>query len=126
MITRGDKLLILLIILISIFSLYMIKNNRLYYEQKTVVIKVDGEIYDTIDIVKGMIPVNVKVNSQFGYNLVNIDESGVRVLEASCKDKIDVKQGDISNVGEIIVCLPNRVTIEIVGNSDLQLDGVSG
>lgn len=126
MITRGDKLLILFIILISIFSLYMIKNNRLYYEQKTVVIKVDGEIYDTIDIVKGMIPVNVKVNSQFGYNLVNIDESGVRVLEASCKDKIDVKQGDISNVGEIIVCLPNRVTIEIVGNSDLQLDGVSG
>lgn len=39
----------------------------------------------------------------------------VRVIEADCPDQIDVKQGYISRVGEIIVCLPNKLIIEIKG-----------
>ena len=35
-----------------------------------------------------------------------------------CPDKLDVKQGYISKVGEVIVCLPNKLVIEIKGIDD--------
>ena len=41
----------------------------------------------------------------------------VRVIEADCPDELDVKQGFIENVGQVIVCLPNRVVVEIKGET---------
>lgn len=37
---------------------------------------------------------------------------------ANCPDKLCVKQGKISDIGSI-VCLPNKVIIEIDRNSDV-------
>ena len=73
-----------------------------------------------------MPPKKIEVRSEFGYNLVEVDSSGARVLEASCPDKLDVKFGKIREAGEIIVCLPNKLTIEIVGGQgELEIDGIS-
>ena len=47
------------------------------------------------------------------YNLVVIENGGVRVTEYSCPDGLCAKQGTISHAGEQIVCLPNRLVIRI-------------
>jgi hypothetical protein len=37
-----------------------------------------------------------------------------------------VNQGAIQYAGESIICLPNKVVVEITGEDELALDGVTG
>ncbi|WP_313756305.1 NusG domain II-containing protein [Tissierella sp.] len=113
--TKGDKLLIIIIILISLVSLGFIKNNAINHKEKYISIQVDGKEYKKIIFDKSVIGKTIPIETKFGYNLVEIGEDKVRVIEADCPDKIDVLQGYISKPGEIIVCLPNKLVIEIKG-----------
>ncbi len=57
---------------------------------------------------------------------INIDGKNTAVIEngciymkyADCPDKLCIKQGRISDSSEKIVCLPNRVIIEVTKKSD--------
>lgn len=53
-------------------------------------------------------------SSQYDYyNVVTIRGGMVSVTEASCKNQVCVKHGEISRAGESIVCLPNRLVVRI-------------
>lgn len=47
------------------------------------------------------------------YGMVSIKSKKVRVLSANCRDQICVHTKEISMEGESIICLPNRVIVEI-------------
>jgi hypothetical protein len=53
-----------------------------------------------------------------GTNLLMIKNGSAFLLNASCPDHLCVKMGKIRNVGQSIICLPNRVVIEIKGGKD--------
>ena len=48
-----------------------------------------------------------------GTNHLVIQDGKATVTEASCPDKICVRQGPASESGQTIVCLPNRVVVTI-------------
>ncbi len=49
------------------------------------------------------------------------------VESSSCPDKICVKHAPVSYTGECIICMPNRIMVEIVpDNGDPEIDAVSG
>lgn len=50
-----------------------------------------------------------------GKSTLEVREGRVRMVDSACPDKLCVRTGWISRPGESIVCLPNRVVIEIVG-----------
>lgn len=50
-----------------------------------------------------------------GVNRLHIEEGQAWITEASCPDKVCVHMGKISQPGQTIVCLPNQVVIEVVG-----------
>ena len=50
-----------------------------------------------------------------GMNVLNIQDGTVWISEADCPNQDCVKQGKISMNGEMLVCLPHRVTVSIVG-----------
>jgi len=85
---------------------------------KIVVIEVDGKLYGRYDISGEKKEVEIK--SKYGYNVVSIGEGYAAVIYADCPDKLDVKRGKISKVGESIICLPNRVRIYIEGENKKQ------
>ncbi len=116
--TKGDKYLIIFIIVISLVSLFYIKNSTLNVGEKYVSIQVDGEEIKRIIFDRNIIGKTIPIETEFGYNLIEIGDEKVRVIEADCPDQLDVKQGYISKTGEIIVCLPNRLVIEIKGIED--------
>ena len=73
-----------------------------------------------------MVGKTIPIKTKYGYNLIEIGDEKVRVIEADCPDKLDVKQGYISKPGETIVCLPNRLIIEIKGeNGENEIDYLS-
>ncbi len=49
-----------------------------------------------------------------GESRLEVRGGRARMLDSACPDKLCVKVGWISSPGESVVCLPNRVVIEIV------------
>jgi hypothetical protein len=116
--TKGDKYLIISIIVLSLVSLFYIKDSALNVDEKYISVQVDGKEIKRIIFDKKVVGKTIPIETEFGYNLIEIGDGKVRVIEASCPDQLDVKQGYISKTGELIVCLPNRLVIEIKGIKD--------
>ena len=87
-----------------------------------VMISVDGETVGTYDLnVNQTIPIFVKGQET---NVLEISRGQAFMKEADCPDHLCMKQGEISHKGETIVCLPNRVVIEVESNQDSGFDSV--
>lgn len=58
---------------------------------------------------------NINVNKivDTGSNTVIIKDGIVYMKKANCKNQVCVNKGKISNKGDEIVCLPNKVIVEI-------------
>ena len=105
-----DYLLILLFIGISFF-LFNRKNNK-------IISKV--EIISPYKKILLKLPANkiIKVKGfNNGYLVVQIKGEKVRVIRSTCPNKICIKTGWISKIGESIICVPNKIIIKIVGNN---------
>lgn len=106
---KADKILGLAVLLVSLI-LFLIQ----MFGQKTgvsVIVEVDGEVYGTYLLSEDA---EISVN---GTNRIVIGDGGVRMEEADCPDHLCIKQGTISKDGQMIVCLPNRVTVRIADES---------
>ena len=55
------------------------------------------------------------VNGKIGTAKVEIGDGRVRILNSPCPLKICEKKGWISNKGDFIICVPNRIVIKITG-----------
>ena len=55
-------------------------------------------------------------NEDGGTNTLVIENGEAYVTEASCPDGICKNMGKISKSGQSIVCLPNKVVIDIIGD----------
>ena len=63
------------------------------------------------------------VSEDGGYNIVTIKDGKIAVTEANCPDQYCVRQG-FCNSGEQIVCLPHKLVISFIGDSEI--DGIVG
>lgn len=124
MLTKQDIILILFFFFI-IFLSYMtnnIKDKKSY--AKYISATVNGKEIVRFKMNESFETRQYPIRTQYGFNLLEISNKGVRVLEASCPDKLDVKQGYIKNVGEQIICLPNRFIVSIYSEKS-ELDFIS-
>ena len=79
----------------------------------TAVVTVDGREIAVLDLSKDQ---ELTADGAYGgSNHIKIQDGQVWVTEATCPDKICIHQGKISQEGETIVCLPNRMIIQIFG-----------
>lgn len=119
---KGDYILIVLLILVSVGSFFFMRIPSSGAE-KTAIVKVDGQIVKEIPFTQENVGKHFVIESKYGRNVVEMEADRVHVIEADCPDKLDVKQGYIEREGQMIVCLPNRMTIEIREDKD-DLDAV--
>lgn len=76
-------------------------------------IYVDRELYRTVEL-KGEHR-EIEIRTAHGYNVLQVSERGVQMIEADCPDKLCIAMGRIDEAGESIVCLPHRVWVKVVG-----------
>ena len=113
-------LILALIIVLSLFSLKMI--NR---ESKTLgIVKVikNNEVIKTIDLskVKESYEFEVKGDNEES-NTIKVENTGVSIISASCKDKICIHTGKIKDSSLPIVCLPNKLIIKFESTKERTL-----
>ena len=69
----------------------------------------------------------ITVALENGTNLLIIRDGQVWMEEADCPDRLCVRQGAVSRVGESIICLPHELVVTVEGEEmDGGLDGVAG
>lgn len=59
------------------------------------------------------------LKSSIGTNIMVIKGNEVYIKEATCPDKLCMRQGRISRAGEVLVCIPNKIVIRIVDDDGL-------
>lgn len=74
-------------------------------------ISVDGETYGTYSLKEDR---EISVNDT---NVCQIQDGEVRMIKGDCPDQICVHTAAISKEGGSIICLPNRVILEITSGS---------
>ncbi len=118
---KRDVALVLLCIIISA-AVYFIINIYVKKDGAYAVVKVDGEIIQSLELNKNT---SVIVHGyQGGSNTIVVDNGQVYMTDADCPDKLCERTGRISRTGESIVCLPHRVVVEIQGNTGEKVDSV--
>lgn len=113
--TKGDKILVFLLIVASIASFWFIREANKNISNRYISIQVDGKEIKTIPFNEDTIGTTEVIQTEYGRNVIAIGDQTVRAIEADCPDKLDVLQGEIRRPGQLIVCLPNRLVIEIRG-----------
>ncbi|WP_125154688.1 NusG domain II-containing protein [Clostridium rectalis] len=117
---KGDKILLISLTISIVFGFLSIHLYKYYKKSNTkiAIIKHDGKIVKEINLS------TVKENTDFTlkasnghFNKISIKKNAIRVEEADCPDKVCIKTGWISEQGDTIVCLPNKLIIKIKGVS---------
>jgi len=72
---------------------------------------------DTVETARYDLSIDGVYELNGGTNVLVIENRQAYVSEADCPDKLCVNQGRIRGSGQMIVCLPNRVTVTIEGVS---------
>ena len=118
---KFDFLIIIFFVFVAVVSLVLL-NNFSNAEGGYVEIIIDKETKETF-------PLNESreyVISEDGHtNKIKIDDGKVWVTDASCPDKLCVKQGKIDKDGQSIICLPNKVVVKIVSDESDEIDAVA-
>ena len=60
-----------------------------------------------------------------GKNVIVIEKGEAKIIEANCPDGLCMSQKPISADGETICCLPNRVFIEVISDTDKEVDAIA-
>lgn len=82
-------------------------------EGTTASVYVDGELYETFDLSAAVIPYEVTIETETGYNTLRISHGAIEVAEADCPGQDCVRQGQIRDSLLPIVCLPHKLVIMI-------------
>lgn len=109
---KGDYVVFALIILLSSGIFLMSRNTVVEAAEKQVVISVDGKVEGRYTLSENENK-SYTIDNKFGKNTFTITNDGVHMTESSCKDKICMHMGHITEIGDSIICLPNRLIISL-------------
>lgn len=119
---RKNDIILIVVLLVVAAALYF--GLRWYEGVNTnaavAVVTVDGEEYGRYPLSK-----DVEETIEFpdgSFNTFVIKDGEVDMIEASCKDRICVNHNNISKRNESIVCLPDKVVIEIENGEEAEVD----
>ena len=56
------------------------------------------------------------VSSALGTNVIEVVNGSVRCVESDCGNQVCVNTGWVSGVGQMVVCLPHELTVQVVSD----------
>lgn len=123
---RADVIIIatLLVLAIGGFAASKLLFNH-KYANKYIEISIKGKLYQKVLVRDNNFKKTIKIKTDLGTNIVEIENGGVKMLDADCRDKICIEEGFKSQTGQTIVCLPHKFVIEIKGEDKAETDEVS-
>ena len=119
---RGDLMLIAVLLIAGLTIIALLAFTR--PDGRQAIVRVDGQIVAQLPLEQdAQCPVEIEGTVT---NLIVIQNGTVHMEEADCPDHLCILRGTIRYAGDSIICLPNKVVVEISGEDALNLDAVAG
>jgi hypothetical protein len=115
---RIDIIVIASLLLLSLIVLLIISLTK--KEGATVRVEIDGEIVGEYSL-----DIDKEYSLNGGTNTLTVKDGEAYMTYSDCPDHTCERTGKIRFVGETIVCLPNKVSVTVIGDSEDGVDLVS-
>ena len=112
----GDVIVVLAVLVLSIFLIVQGVAGAGADSELEVSVSANGE--EVLVRPLGEDTFELTIPGYAGDSYLEISDGRVRMVDSACPDKLCVRTGWISRPGESIVCLPNRVVIEVKSGED--------
>ena len=112
MIKKADILLFVCLLLFGIAVSWLSLSGSITGEN--VRVTVDGKLYGVYPLSENR---EVEIDHAGHTNHITIKDGTVAMTSSSCKNQVCVNTAPISHTKDTIVCLPNKVVVEIVSDS---------
>lgn len=114
--------IVFIVSLLILFSAAALTLFLLRTAGDTVVVTVNGQIFGEYSLSENR---TVEITNGDGYNILMIRDGLASVERASCPDGICSSHRPIQHNGESIICLPNKVVVEVHAQNKNQPDIIS-
>ncbi|MDO4473171.1 MAG: NusG domain II-containing protein [Eubacteriales bacterium] len=116
---KKDWMLIAIIVCVAACAFFL---NQILRDtgSGSVVVKVSGKMEGTYSLREDRI---VEINH--GSNILQIKNGEAEMTEADCPDLLCVHHKAVSENGESIICLPNKVFVEIRSKEKSKIDALT-
>lgn len=108
--SKKDFVLFSVLLMIAFLGILILKISN-STPGKSVIVTIDGEIVGEYALEEEQY---FQVVTDSGKNRIRVQDGEVYVEEADCPDQYCVKHMPIRKSGEMIVCLPHKLIIEVV------------
>ena len=115
---RIDVIVVASLLLLSLIALLVVNLTR--KEGAVAEVTVDGRV-----VAEYPLGLDKVYTLNGGTNVLTIKDGVAYMTYSECPDHTCENTGKIKYVGEQIVCLPNKLSVKIVGESDDSVDFVS-
>ncbi|MFW6113473.1 MAG: NusG domain II-containing protein [Actinomycetota bacterium] len=112
----GDILLVLIVLAVSVLLICQSTAGAGGGADLDVAVSVNGEEVLVLPLDEDR--PELVIDGYQGKSHIEIAGGRVRMVDSACPEKLCVRTGWISSPGESIVCLPNRVVIEVRGGKE--------
>lgn len=119
---RNDIILIFILLLIGGVLLLTTQLGQFEQTGGYVRIEVNNQLYDNYLLNKNQ---TIHLHENDIDIVIEITNGQVNVTSANCRDQVCVKHPSISKDNEQIICLPNKVVIEIISSDENKIDSLS-
>lgn len=117
--SRGDAVVWLLaaILLIGLYAAYWQADSH----GAEVVVLVNGERRARLDLFQNQ---DIDVQGPLGHSHIQVRDGQVRFVSSPCLNKFCVHTGWLNQGGEVAICLPNKVSLQILAD-DPRFDAIN-
>ncbi|MCK5812466.1 MAG: NusG domain II-containing protein [Clostridiales bacterium] len=119
---RNDIILIFTLLLIGGILLLTTQCGQFEQTGDYVRVMVNNQLYGNYKLNEDQI---IQIHTEDIDNVIEIINGKVNVTNANCRDQVCVKHPPISKDNEQIICLPNKVVIEIISITENSIDSLS-
>ncbi|HTO92853.1 MAG TPA: Gx transporter family protein [Bacteroidota bacterium] len=119
MVTPGDVIAVVVLSAAAVLSFEAFPESR----GATVLVEVAGRTVEKLDIREER---TVTVRGAKGDLKIEVRDGRVRVADADCPNRICIRTGWRSSGGDVIVCVPNRTIVRILGSDPNVVGGITG
>ncbi len=107
----GDWLTILVSVLAVLYLFQILWTNE---HAAKVQIRLGDKIYATYSLNQQR---EIHVHGKLGDAVISIAQGKVRFAKSPCTAQYCVHQGWLARVGQVAICIPNQISLELVGEA---------
>lgn len=118
-IERGDYLVLLATLMLLPWLYFTLWGDQRAGEYARIIVGAEQQALVSLHQ-----PQTLQVEGALGISVLEVLGGKIRFIDSACQGKQCVHSGEISQGGEVVSCLPNRVSIAILGG-DQRFDTIN-